>query len=278
MLFGPHTLHAFGTTVILGAAFLSVPLCAQDLSGTWRGELVRGGNERFVIEMELVVEEGRITGTSHSTFPFQQEHFARMAIAGEQRGWRFQLRELRILEQSATAYQWVLQGGTLALDTIGASWRLYGEWHPPGCAPGQLMLLRTTDGRRHPPKEEPLAVVLPRRVEGRLVKWAAEVELPADSVVLLLYDDRRMDGDTVTLFLNGTCIARNIPVPSRAAPRAIPITLVPGTNFLVMQAENMGSEPPNTAGLVLRAGAIERKLVLRAEPEESAGLRIVRGP
>ena len=260
------------------AVLLIGPLHAQDLSGTWRGELVRGMNERFVIEMELVADAGRITGTSHVTFPFQQEHFANMAIEGQGQGRRYHLREARILEQGGTGYLWVLQGGPLMLDTTGATWRLYGEWQPPGCAPGQVMLHRTRAKEPSPPKLEPLPPRPPRWVEGRAVKWADEVDLPSGSVVLLLYDDKRLDGDTVTLFLNGTCIARNIPVPSRAEPTAIPITLVPGTNFLVMQAENLGSEPPNTAGLVFQAGEEVRKLVLRAEPDESAGLKIRWGP
>ena len=263
---------------LMGVALLATPLSAQDLSGTWRGELVRGMNERFMIEMELVVESGRITGTSHITFPFLPEHFADMAIDGEQRGRRVRLREARMVEHSATSYQWVLQGGELALDTTGTTWRLHGEWGLPGCAPGQVMLLRTREKDPPLPKVEPLPIVPPRRVEGRLVKWDAEVEVPVDSLVLLLYDDRRMDGDTVTLFLNGECIARRIAVPSWGAPRAIPITLKPGINFLVMQAENEGSEPPNTAALVLRYAEAERKLVLHAKPDESAGLKIVRGP
>ena len=266
------------TPGLLAGTLLVFPLSAQDLSGTWLGELVRGMNERFVVEMELVADAGRITGTSHVTFPFQHEHFADMAIEGEGRGRRFHLREARLMGQGGTGYAWVLQGGPLALDTSGTTWRLYGEWGFPGCPPGQLMLLRTREKEPPPPKLEPLPPRPPRWVEGRAVKWADEVDLPGEHVVLLLYDDKRLDGDTVTLFLNGTCIARNIPVPSRAEPTAIPITLRPGTNFLVMQAENLGSEPPNTAGLVFQVGGEERKLVLRAEPDESAGLKIQVGP
>lgn len=256
---------------------LSAHLHAQDLSGTWRGELVRGMNERFVIDMDLVAEAGRITGISHITFPWQQEHYARMAIEGESRGSSCRLHESSIVERSATDYLWVLQGGALRLDTNGTAWRLYGEWHPPGCAPGQIMLLRTSDKRRSVPEPVP-PPVLPRRVEGRPVDWEASVSLPADSALILLYDDRRMDGDTVTIFVNGECIARDIAVPHRLAPRAIPIVLKPGTNYLVMQAENEGSEPPNTAGLVLQAAGQEHRLVLRATVHRSGGLKIQCGP
>lgn len=262
---------------LLFSAWAPLPLVfAQDLSGTWHGELVRGMNERFVIDMELMADAGRITGTSHITFPWQQAHYARMAIEGESRGGMCRLRESGIVEQSLTEYRWVLQGGALRLDTNGTAWRLYGEWHPPGCAPGRIMLLRTAMKQRAVP--EPPPPVLPRRMEGRPVDWEASVTLAADSTLLLLYDDRRMDGDTVTIFVNGDCIARRIAVPHRFAPRAIPIRLRPGTNYLVMQAENEGSEPPNTAGLVLQAAGVEHRLVLRATVKRSGGLRIQCGP
>ena len=60
--------------------------------------------------------------------------------------------------------------------------------------------------------------------------------------------------------------------------RAIPIRLLPGVNYLVMQAENEGSEPPNTAGLVLHAAGEEHRLIMRATMKQSAGLRIVCTP
>ncbi len=175
-------------------------------------------------------------------------------------------------------YQGGLQGGALALDTTGTYWRLHGTWSAPGCAPGQLILVRAREERPLITKLEPLPIVLPEQVEGREVKWVLEVEVPAESLVLLLYDNKRFDGDTVTLFVNGSCIARSIAVPHRDSPRAIRVNLVPGTNYLVMQAENEGSIPPNTAGLVLRSGDTEHRLVLRADAEESAGLKIIRGP
>lgn len=273
-----HPFRVLGPFAVFVARLFSSTLSAQDLSGTWHGELVRGMNERFIIDMDLVAEAGRITGTSRITFPFQEEHYANMAIEGEGYGGRYHLREARVMEHSATSYRWVMQAGALRLDTNGVQWRLYGEWRPPGCEPGELMLFRTTDERRTEPDVAPLPVLLPRRVEGREVRWAAKVDVHADTLVLLLYDDRRMDGDTVTLFLNGECIARRIAVPHRAAMHAIPIRLLPGTNYLVMQAENEGSEPPNTAGLVLKAEGEEHRLILRATIKQSGGLRITCGP
>jgi hypothetical protein len=54
------------------------------------------------------------------------------------------------------------------------------------------------------------------------------------------------------------------------------VQLLPGTNNLVMHAENEGSEAPNTAGLVVRDRGRKHKLVLRSTMNHSGGLVIER--
>jgi hypothetical protein len=56
------------------------------------------------------------------------------------------------------------------------------------------------------------------------------------------------------------------------------VPLVPGTNHVVMFAENLGSEAPNTAALVVRARGRKHQLVLRSTLKHSAGLVIENGP
>jgi hypothetical protein len=227
---------------------------------------------RFTIEMDLVSEAGRITGTSRKALTMQQEYHASMAVDGEWRAGRIHMRESGITEQSGSNYRWVMQSGPLKLDTNGGRWRLYGEWQAPGCEPGQLVLFKDKPVEREP--LPPIAVVLPERMEGRKVHWAGMVKVREESVVLWLYDDLRYDGDTVSVFVNGTCVARRIEVPHRKSPRALTVQLLPGTNYLVMHAENEGSEAPNTAGLVVRDRGRKHKLVLRSTMNHSGGLVI----
>jgi hypothetical protein len=276
MLLSRQPLCTLGLLAVLCALHPASPLSAQDLSGHWQGELVRGMNERFVIDMELVVRAGRISGSSHITFPFHEAHYADMAIEGESHGGRHVLQEARIMAQGGTGYRWVAQGGALRLDTNGVHWRLYGEWGPPGCEPGQVMLFRQQPEEHTKPDEPPAPVVIPERVEGRKVHWAGTMKVREESVLLWLYDDLRYDGDTVSVFVNGQCVAHRIEVPHRKQPRALRVHLQPGTNHLVMHAENEGREAPNTAGMLVRTKGKKHRLVMRSTMNHSAGLVIER--
>ncbi|MCB9184001.1 MAG: hypothetical protein H6591_08780 [Flavobacteriales bacterium] len=270
-------LHPCRTLLLPFVWLLGNALLAQDLNGTWHGELVHDANTRFVIDMKLSTADGRITGTMRSSFPFQEEHFAVTAVEGECSNGRCRLRETGMVEQGGTGYRWVLQGGSLLLDTLGGEWRLLGEWRPPGCEAGQMVLFKKGRTSRTEPDAPPITTLPPplppERVEGRKVHWAGTMTVRDADIVLWLYDDLRYDGDTVSVYLNGQCVASRIEVPHRRKPRSLTVRLAPGTNYLVMHAENEGSEAPNTAGLVVRPRHGRRhQLIMRSTMNHSAGL------
>jgi hypothetical protein len=120
-----HTLRISGLILLIGTS--PNTLTAQNLSGIWTGELVHDMHTRFTIEMDLVSEAGRITGTSRKALALQQEYHASMSMDGELRAGQIHLRETGITEQSGSNYRWVMQSGPLKLDTNGGRWRLYGN-------------------------------------------------------------------------------------------------------------------------------------------------------
>ncbi|MEO6669643.1 MAG: hypothetical protein ABIN36_09230 [Ferruginibacter sp.] len=75
-----------------------------------------------------------------------------------------------------------------------------------------------------------------------------------DSLVLTLYDNGEVDGDTVSVLMNGTIIMAKQGLSTNAIRKTIHIS--PGTDTveLVMYAESLGSIPPNTGLLVVRDG------------------------
>lgn len=282
MMTGIHgSLNGSQVQLALCAVLMHASLSAQNLTGHWTGELIQGRGSRFFIEMDLVADaSGLITGRSHIVLPSHREYYAIMPLEGELRDDRLHMRETRIQEQRFGNFRWCEKSGSLAVDTNGMPWRLFGAWNSPGCVPGELVLFRSPVVVLVERSEfEPLSpAVMPERVEGRKVRWARSVDARSDSMLLMLYDDVRMDGDTVTIFLNGDCMARKIAVPHRSSPRAIPIRLAAGTNYLVMHAENVGSDPPNTAAVVLLAEGVRYELVLRSSQRRSSGLRIAYSP
>jgi hypothetical protein len=71
-------------------------------------------------------------------------------------------------------------------------------------------------------------------------------------VVLKVWDNSEIDGDTITIAFNGKIILENYGLVK--SKKKLKIKLNPGENTLVVIANNLGSIPPNTAAVKLRNG------------------------
>lgn len=80
------------------------------------------------------------------------------------------------------------------------------------------------------------------------------VNFSSDSLLISLYDNGEIDGDTVSVLMNGKLILAKQGLSTTAIKHTIYIA--PGTDEveLVMYAESLGSIPPNTGLLVVRDG------------------------
>ena len=114
-----------------------------------------------------------------------------------------------------------------------------------------------------PPKPipTPIVIVAPSVTQGaadlekRTIKTEQAVYFESDSLVLTLYDNGEVDGDTVTVVMNGNIIFSKIGLTTKANSKTIYINEnTPDSIKLVMYAENLGEIPPNTGLLVVRDG------------------------
>ncbi len=80
------------------------------------------------------------------------------------------------------------------------------------------------------------------------------VGFSSDSLLLSLYDNGEVDGDTVSVLLNGTIILEKQGLSTVAIKKTIYIPANTDRMELVMYAESLGSIPPNTGLLVIRDG------------------------
>jgi len=77
----------------------------------------------------------------------------------------------------------------------------------------------------------------------------------SDSLLLSIYDNGTIDGDTVSVVLNGRVILARKGLTANAIRTTIPVTPDMGDSLqLVMYAENLGSIPPNTGLLIIQDG------------------------
>ncbi len=96
----------------------------------------------------------------------------------------------------------------------------------------------------------PAADIVKRKIET-----IKSVEIKQDSLVLSLFDNGEIDGDTVSVLLNGKVIMPRQGLMSKAINKTIYLTPEMGDSIvLIMYAENLGSIPPNTGLLVIHDG------------------------
>ena len=112
------------------------------------------------------------------------------------------------------------------------------------------------------PVKEPLPVKITPIITGpamdvwkRKTETIQSVYYKSDSLVLTLYDNGEVDGDTVSVLLNGQVFIPMQGLSTRAIRKTIHITKdMPDSIQLIMYAENLGSIPPNTGLLVVHDG------------------------
>jgi hypothetical protein len=92
-------------------------------------------------------------------------------------------------------------------------------------------------------------------VDTRKTEIIRSVFFKSDSLVINLYDNGEIDGDTVSVVLNGKIILAREGLTAKAITKTIYITPEMGDSLqLVMYAENLGTLPPNTGLLTLQDG------------------------
>ena len=121
-------------------------------------------------------------------------------------------------------------------------------------------------------------------VEQKVVAAAAEIALrktevirsidfKADSLVLILYDNGIVDGDTVSVVLNGQVIIPKQGLSEKAYRKVIKITPDLGDSLqLVMYAENLGSIPPNTGLLIVEDGQDRQEIRFEGDMKKSSAV------
>ena len=92
------------------------------------------------------------------------------------------------------------------------------------------------------------------QLKERALEIQQTVSFTSDSLRLSLYDNGEVDGDTVTVVMNGQIFIAKAGLSTTAINKTIYIPKEQDTLQLVMYAETLGHIPPNTGLLVIRDG------------------------
>src|SRR5690606_3566835 len=94
-----------------------------------------------------------------------------------------------------------------------------------------------------------------------------------NKVLLKIWDAQQVDGDLITIHLNGKPLLENMEV--RHQPRFIEITLKKGVNQLLFRAENVGRIPPNTGVVELSTKDFQRQILFNTDMNRSNYIEIL---
>ena len=109
-------------------------------------------------------------------------------------------------------------------------------------------------------------------VNDRRTEVTQVVNFKSDSLQFALYDNGQIDGDTVSVLMNGQVIMSKQGLKAVATRHTI--YLAPGDEefHIVLYAENLGTLPPNTGLLVVRDGTDVYNLRFSSDYQKNTGI------
>ncbi len=114
-------------------------------------------------------------------------------------------------------------------------------------------------------------------LSARTIEIIDRLYIEADSLVLTLYDNGTVDGDSVSIIMNGKTIVSKQMLSTEAFRKTIYFTPEMGdTVQLVMYAENLGSLPPNTGLLILQYDKQRREIRFSGDLKTNAAITLTR--
>ncbi|HUQ67306.1 MAG TPA: hypothetical protein VM101_14180 [Flavitalea sp.] len=112
---------------------------------------------------------------------------------------------------------------------------------------------------------------------SRKTEVIQNVFFTSDSLILKLYDHGVIDGDTVSVVLNGRVIAARQRLAGKPIVSVIHLTPDLGDSLLlVMYAENLGSIPPNTGLLIVLDGDNRYEIRFEGTKQKSSAILLTR--
>jgi len=122
------------------------------------------------------------------------------------------------------------------------------------------------------PEIPPAAQIATRKIET-----IRTVDISNDSLVLSLFDNGVVDGDTVTVLVNGKVVWPKVALREQSVNKTIYLTPEMGDSIsVVMYAENLGTIAPNTGLLVVREGGKDHEIRFSGDLKKNSAIILKR--
>ncbi len=115
---------------------------------------------------------------------------------------------------------------------------------------------------------------LTNRFKQRQTVVTNEIAVTSDSIRISFYDNGDIDGDSISVFLNGNPVLEKQMISAKALTVYIKLDPTKEFNDLAMFAENLGRIPPNTALMVVYDGDTPQEVFLTSNLQQNGSVRI----
>jgi hypothetical protein len=103
-----------------------------------------------------------------------------------------------------------------------------------------------------------------------------EIVVHSDSVRISFYDNGDVDGDSISVFMNGLPVVTRKELDVRGLNLYLKLDTTREINEVTMFAENLGKYPPNTALMVVFDGEVRNEVYLSSSLTQNSTVRIRR--
>ncbi len=170
------------------------------------------------------------------------------------------------------------------IDSIGAVALIPipDENSPQGTAGGYTVVLIAPSPPKtiEKPVEKTAEPVKTPTIEEKFVArqkvFIKEIPVTGDSIELRFYDNAEIDGDSISLFLNGKLLFQHIRLTGNARIIRLAVSELQDVNELTMVAENLGAIPPNTSYMVAIVNGVRHDAYLASSEGSSAMIKLVK--
>jgi hypothetical protein len=123
-------------------------------------------------------------------------------------------------------------------------------------------------------KKKEAIIIPPPAAEAavRKTETTQTIDYESDSLVLTIYDNGIVDGDTVSIVMNNSLIFAKAGLSEKPITKTIYTKDIPDSLQLIWYAENLGSIPPNTGLLIIMDGKIRHEVFFSADLQTNAAI------
>ena len=123
-------------------------------------------------------------------------------------------------------------------------------------------------------KRLPVQIAVPKPIRTRANPLIKQIVTDQGEIVIDLYDNGEIDGDTVTVYDNNQLVISRARLSEKAITFRIKIDSLHPRHEIIMVANNLGSIPPNTSMMIVTTNNKRYEVFISSSEEKNAKIEI----